>query len=50
MDFARGLRWICEELNPFLFEREREGYKGFAACTVGLYGEILVNTLAPGNR
>ena len=33
-DFALVLRGFCEELNPFLFEREREGYKRFADCTV----------------
>ena len=34
MDFEWVLRGFCEELNPFLFEREREGYKRFVACTV----------------
>ena len=34
MELAWVSRGYCEELNPFLFEREREGYKRFAACTV----------------
>ena len=38
MDFARNLRGFCvgfaRNLILFLFEREREGYKRFAACTV----------------
>ena len=34
MGFAWVLQGFCEELNPFLFEREREGYKRFADCTV----------------
>ena len=38
MDFARILRGFCvgfaRNLIPFLFEREHEGYKRFADCTV----------------
>ena len=38
MDFARNLRGFCvgfaRNLILFLFEREREGYKRFADCTV----------------
>ena len=34
MEVAWILRGFCEELNLFLFEREREGYKRFVACTV----------------
>ena len=38
MDFARILRGFCvgfaRNLILFLFEREREGYKRFADCTV----------------
>ena len=38
MDFARILRGLCvgfaRNLIPFLFEREHEGYKRFADCTV----------------
>ena len=38
MDFARNLRGFCvgfaRNLILFLFEREREGYKHFADCTV----------------
>ena len=38
VDFARNLRGFCvgfaRNLILFLFEREREGYKRFAACTV----------------
>ena len=40
MDFARILRGFCvgfaRNLILFLFEREREGYKRFADCTVDL--------------
>ena len=36
MDFARNLRGVFEEHNPFLFEHEREGYKRHADCIVGL--------------
>ena len=40
MDFARILRGFCvgfaRNLIPFLFEREHEGYKRFADCTVGV--------------
>ena len=39
MDFAWNLRGFCvgfaRNLILFLFEREREGYKRFVACTVG---------------
>ena len=39
MDFARILRGFCvgfaRNLILFLFEREHEGYKRFADCTVG---------------
>ena len=38
MDFARNLRGFCvgfaRNLILFLFEREHEGYKRFADCTV----------------
>ena len=41
MDFARILRGFCvgfaRNLILFLFEREREGYKRFAACTVHVF-------------
>ena len=40
MDFARILRGFCvgfaRNLILFLFEREHEGYKRFADCTVFL--------------
>ena len=40
VDFARILRGFCvgfaRNLILFLFEREREGYKRFADCTVAL--------------
>ena len=38
VDFARNVRGFCvgfaRNLIVFLFEREHEGYKRFAACTV----------------
>ena len=38
MDFVRNLRGFCvgfaRNLMLFLFEREHEGYKRFANCTV----------------
>ena len=41
MDFARNLRGFCvgfaRNLILFLFEREHEGYKRFADCTVPVY-------------
>ena len=44
MDFARILRGFCvgfaRNLILFLFEREREGYKRFADCTVPSFMEI----------
>ena len=41
MELALVLRGFCEELNLFLFEREREGYKRFAACTVHTIRKLL---------
>ena len=45
MDFARILRGFCvgfaRNLILFLFEREHEGYKRFADCTVPSFGEIV---------
>ena len=52
MDFARNLREFCvgfaRNLILFLFEREREGYKRFAACTVH-WTEIIYSTMSEGD-
>ena len=49
MDFARILRGFCvgfaRNLILFLFEREHEGYKRFADCTVHDLGPRSSNDL-----
>ena len=49
MDFARNLRGFCvgfaRNLILFLFEREHEGYKRFADCTVHHLGPRSRNDL-----
>ena len=45
MDFARILRGFCvgfaRNLILFLFEREHEGYKRFADCTVFYWSRLI---------